>query len=504
MDNSTARQIPKLLSKTRLMRSYQCLKSGYLTIHNHELEPPIGPELQALFDQGNEVTLQARLHFPNGKLVENPPWDFVGALKKTREMIAAQNEIIFEAAFEYKGCFARADILIFSKETQRWSIVEVKSTTKLKPEHLDDIGLQTWIMANAGLPIEKISLMHLNPLCKYPDLKNLFSTTDITDELRKKHTSISPRLTEIFKTLKATIVPDIDLGQHCFIPNECPFWSHCKQEKKIPEISLFDIPNLRDKKWILYNEGLVDIHHPKLSESEGLSPLQKQQLHCLQTGEVYIQKDAIQQALSNWQWPLTFLDFETINPAIPRFDGCNPYSQVPFQYSLHISNSLGEKPIHFYYLHCEKNDPRRSLAESLVANCPKLGSVVAYYSKFEATRLQELEDLFPDLHRDLKSIRERLVDPLPIFREHVYFADFKSSFSLKSVAPAILGEKSSYKHLIVSNGGEAQRAYEKMCHFPSENPKKNEIFQQLLDYCNQDTFVLLQLTEWLINQSKND
>jgi hypothetical protein len=248
-------QIPKLISKTKIMQGYQCHKNIYLSVHKKELIPKVGPELQALFDQGHQVTIEARKRFPQGVLVDNPAFDFGGSLKKTRELLAAHTPSIFEAAFEYKGCYARADVITYNESTQRWSIYEVKSSTKVKDEHLDDVGLQVWIMANAGLPIEKISIMHLNSLCKYPNLDNLFTEEDVTDKLRALHTKISPRLNEIFKDLRLDQVPDVDIGAHCFEPRECQFKDHCWSQKNIPELSLFSIPGLREKKWELYTEG---------------------------------------------------------------------------------------------------------------------------------------------------------------------------------------------------------------------------------------------------------
>ncbi len=199
--------IPKLLSKTRLMRGYQCLKSIYLTIHNKELEPPVTPDLQAIFDQGNAVGAEARKIYPHGVMIDNPAWDFFGALKKTRELLQNETEVIFEAAFEYKGCFARADTVVYSKESKRWSIYEVKSTTKVKDEHYDDVGLQAWIMANSGLPIEKICIMHINNECRYPNLENLFTAVDVTEELRNRHNEIPAKLNSIFKAIKSETVP---------------------------------------------------------------------------------------------------------------------------------------------------------------------------------------------------------------------------------------------------------------------------------------------------------
>ncbi len=148
--------IPKLLSKSKIMRGYRCLKSIYYTIHRPELAAEVGPAQQAVFDQGNEVGAKAREYYPGGVLVDCKPWEFVDSLKKARELLAAGTEFIYEAAFEYKGCYARVDILKYNKATQRWAMLEVKSTMSVKDEHIEDVGLQAWIVANSGLKLESI------------------------------------------------------------------------------------------------------------------------------------------------------------------------------------------------------------------------------------------------------------------------------------------------------------------------------------------------------------
>ena len=119
---------PKSLSKTKLMKGYRCLKCIYLTVHQPELEAPITSETQALFDQGAMVGAKAREYYPGGKLIDNKPWDFTGALSKTRELLTNGTSIIYEAAFEYMGCYARADIIQYSPDTKHWRIFEVKSS----------------------------------------------------------------------------------------------------------------------------------------------------------------------------------------------------------------------------------------------------------------------------------------------------------------------------------------------------------------------------------------
>lgn len=486
--------IPKLISKTKIMQGYQCPKSLYLSVHRKELIPKVSPELQALFDQGNAVTIEARKRFPQGVLVDLPAYDFFGSLKKTRELLGAHTPVIFEAAFEYKGCYARADVIVYNEFTQRWAIVEVKSTTKVKDEHLDDVGLQVWIMANAGLPIEKISVMHLNNLCKYPDLSNLFTEEDVTEALRGRHTGISGRLNDLFQTLRSDAEPEVDLGPHCSIPRDCQFMEYCQAERKIPAISVFSIPGLREKKWELYSKGFLNIADVPAHE---LSEKQQVCLKALQTGTRFTDPEKVKQELSTWKFPLQFLDFETLNPAIPRYKGTGPFSQVPFQFSVHTLDSIDLDPKHHEFLYTKDSDPRLELIAELIRTCSGTGSVVAYFGKFEAARIQELEDFAPQFSAQLCAIRERIVDPLPLIREAVYDPAFGDSYSIKSVGPAILGEQFSYNAMKVSDGSAAQRAYEEVISLKTPIQRRNELIRALLNYCEKDTLVMVELVKWL-------
>lgn len=246
--------------------------------------------------------------------------------------------MIYEAAFEYNGCYARADIIQFSKETQRWKIFEVKSSTKVKDEHIDDVGLQAWIMAKSGLPIQQINVLFINNKCLYPNLDDLFIAEDVTDRLRVIYPDILPKVKEIFSTINANSVPDLDIGPHCLSPNECGFIEHCWKEKNIPELSVFDLPQIKTKKWDFYSEGIFHLDDPKLTD---LAPIQERVIECYKTGKRYVDKNGIRSELASWQFPLVFLDFETINPVIPRYDGTSPYQQVPFQFSVHILKVYG-------------------------------------------------------------------------------------------------------------------------------------------------------------------
>jgi len=488
------KSIPKLLSKTKLLRGYRCLKCIYLTVHHPTLEAPIDDNTQALFDQGNAVGVKAREYYPGGVLVDNQPWDFTGALQKTQELITNGVTTLYEAAFEYKGCYARADIIQYSKKSNRWRIIEVKSTTKIKPEHYDDIGLQAWIITKSGLPIEQINLVHLNTQCCYPDLHDLFTEVDVTEDIRQRYLTIQPTLYEIITTLKQPTVPDIDIGPYCLAPTECGFTEHCWQEKKIPDMSVFNLPGMRDKKWQLYQAGIVLLDDPRLTD---LTDLQARIVNCFKTNTRYIDKPAIQSALSGWQFPLVFLDFETINPAIPRFDGCHPYDHVPFQFSVHRMESPDSTITHQAFLHDNASDPRPALIPALLNACGQQGSIVAYFARFEADRITALAEYSNNHREPLLLLLDRLVDPLPIIREAVYDNDFAGSFSLKQVGPAILGDAYRYDDMLVANGSAAQRAFEMLIADSTAKQKKQQIKEAMLEYCKKDTEVMVELVKWL-------
>lgn len=485
--------MPRLLSKTRLMRGYRCLKNVYLNIHTPSLEAPISEAQQALFDQGNVVGAAARERFPGGVLIDNKAWDFIGSLKATREHLSNRTQIIYEAAFEHRGCYARADIIRYSPNSNRWTIFEVKSSTKVKPEHIDDVGLQAWIIANAGLPIERICILHLNAECRFPNIVDLFCEVDLTDSLRERYPQTTPKIQQIIGTIQQPSAPEVDIGPHCYDPIECGFREVCWKEKSIPEISVFDLPNLKDKKWEWYSQGKIALAD---LPADDLNDLQKRMVRAHETKARVVNHDGIRAAMSSWNFPLVFLDFETINPAIPRYNNCGPYDHTPFQYSVHIWPSPGSEIEHREFLHCDTTDPRPALIPKLIVDCAGSGSVVSYYSRFESDRIKELIEFDPDSRVSLEAIISRMVDPLPVVREHVYDPGFKGRFSLKATAPALLGNSFSYDEMAVPDGTASQRAWEKMLR--SNDPQeKIELKNALLEYCKKDTFVMVEMVKWL-------
>lgn len=490
-----AHQLPKWISKTKWMRGFQCPKSLYLTLYQKELEPPVTPQLQALFDQGNAVTEQARSFYGQGQLIQAPPWDFIASLRLTREALAQAKPLIFEAAFEYQGCYARVDILKYNPSSERWSLIEVKSSTKVKDEHLMDISLQAWIVAKSGLPLESIEVMHLNPEYIHEETSPpLFINVDVTPHAREFYFKITEQVTQLKKSLSYPEAPNIKIGPQCDTPNPCPFKPHCFDQAHLPTPNVFDLPKKGLEAWDLFSKDLVSFESLK---DQALPELQTRMVQSHLKNETYINTQAIRSAAQSWGYPRAFLDFETINPAIPVFKGTRPYQQVPFQVSVHLQKSPSSPLEHFEYLHQENSDPRLPIVQILLDSCLNAETIFAYYSRFELDRIKELADYFPKHKKELLSITEKFYDPLPLIRENYYDPKFNFSFSLKAVSPALLPHLPQYQDMAVGDGLAAQRAYMQLAHAPLKPKEKSELVEACLEYCKQDTLALVQLVDFL-------
>jgi hypothetical protein len=115
-----------------------------------------------------------------------------------------------------------------------------------------------------------------------------------------------------------------------------------------------------------------------------------------------------------------------------------------------------------------------------------------------------MAEQFPPYRDELTSLTARIVDPLPVIRDNVYDEAFCGSFSLKAVAPAILGESFSYDGMFVSNGTAAQRAFEELIARTTTEERRADLCRGLLDYCRKDTLVMVELVKWLYRQADFD
>ena len=484
------------LSKSSFIKGLQCEKYLYLYKNNYELKDPIKDSSQAVFDQGNQIGLLAQSLFPGG--VDCSPlshFKITESVKKTMNFIENGENLIYEATFIFNEILAALDILV--KDNEGWKAYEVKSSTSIKDTYIKDAAIQYYTIINSGINLVDISIVYVNKKYIYNGYleKNKFFTIEsVKDEVLEYLPSIPNKVSRFKNILDLDSTPKIDIGPHCLKPYECDFKGTCW--KHVPENSIFNISNLRDdKKFELYNKGVITLDQIDLSETK-LSDKQIIQVECEIDGKTHINKEKIENFLNNLNYPLYFLDFETINSAIPLFLDTSPYQQVLFQYSLHIQKSENSKPLHKEYLQDPSKESEIELIRKLVNDCEGLGDILVYNIGFEKGVINKLIHKFPDYKLQLQSIVDRLKDLMIIFKNKWFYKpEMKGSSSIKDVLTA-LDPELSYKKIYIQDGGMASSIYLSMV---NKTFKGDEISMRknLQEYCWLDTYGMVKIIEKL-------
>ncbi len=483
------------LSKSKYCNGVQCPK--ILWMQRNMPEESTGDSPEVILDNGTEVGKLGRGYFGDYKLVEddaNKP----NMVLRTQEFINQGIDNIAEASFIYDGLYCAVDIL--HKNNDGWDIVEVKSSTEVKEIYKEDVAFQYYVLTKGGVNVKNAYLMYINnKYVRYGDLdlKGLFSLEDLTLEAKSRFDCVSKNIDAIRNIAMEKEEPDIDLDAYCFKPYKCSFRQYCF--RNIPHPSIFDISGLYDKtKFSNYKQGIISFDDISKNAVK-LNDKQRRQVDfSLRHLPDYINKAKILDFLKTLTYPLYHLDFETFQHAIPEWDGEKPYSQIPFQYSLHIEYEDG-KLEHKEFLGKEGEDPRRKIAERLCEDIPLGACSLAYNMAFERTRLKELAELFPDLKDHLLDIRDNMKDIMTPFKDGDYYSEaMQGSYSIKYVLPALYPNdpELDYHNLEeVHNGSEASAAFLTLA---SKTPEEiASIRANLLKYCGLDTFAMVKVLQKL-------
>lgn len=493
------------LSKSKLIAFRQCPKRLWLEVHHPERRED-SSATQASFDIGNAVgDIARRLYDPAGKgeLLDAQRDGFARAFERSLELLDS-NKPIFEAGFAIKGALAFADVMlpVRKKGGRAWRMIEVKSSTQVKDYHLDDVALQSFIARNAGVPLASISLAHIDSGWTYPgdgDYLGLLSECDLTSEALGRDEEVAEWIAAAQKTVAKKAEPKISTGDQCCSPFDCGFIGYCQSQEPQAEYPVRWLPSIR--------ANALKAHiaeHPSLdlrdTPDELLNELQMRVKMQTLAGKTYFDAEGAAAALNGYKLPAYFLDFETIQFAVPIWKGTRPYQQIPFQFSLHILNNRGRLDSKAF-LDLSGNDPSKLFAEALISACGKKGPIFVYNAGFEGARIKELAERFSKYAPDLLAIKERLVDLHPITKDHYYHPGQKGSWSIKAVLPAVAPDL-SYDDLDgVQNGGMAMEAFLEAIHPDTTLVRKGEVEKQLLAYCGLDTFAMVRLWQFLAGRA---
>lgn len=475
------------------MAGVQCLKRLYLLVRQPDLGVGKTAADFAVMDQGRQVGKLAQQLFPDGSEVRTG--DPQEAIRITQELIGNPDiRAIFEAAFERDGVFVRVDILQRRRDG-RWRLIEVKSSASLKEEHLDDVAIQYRVVSRSGIDVASCHLAHVNRNYVFPggsvDPWRFFRIKNLTRQVERLQPKLALQLRSEFRVLAMPTAPDLPTGKHCVQPVICEFHDHCNPPRPTDHVGYLPYihANAIEELGEMGVESICEIPY-----DFQLTEIQRRAATSVQTGQPWFSPE-LPAELAKLEYPLYFLDFETVNPAIPRFGGMRPYDHIPFQWSFHVQGQPGAEPEHCEYLTQDGSDSRREFITSLLAAIGENGNIVVYNQQFEETRLSDLAGWRPEFAEPINGIQTRLWDLLPVVRSHVYHPAFAGSYSLKSVLPALVSDM-TYDGMDVADGADAGLAWEMFLR-SSDGAERERLRKALLDYCGQDTLALVRLLEQL-------
>jgi predicted RecB family nuclease len=474
------------LSKSRFIAGLRCPRLLWWRVHDREAsELTVGAADQLQLDEGNRVGALARTAYPGGVLVDAPYWHVEERVALTQQFLDAGAPVVFEASFVADGVFAAVDILL--REPRGWRIVEVKASNSLKADYIPDAAVQKHVLTRAGLEVREVMIQHLDGSYRLGEGGELFTADDVTTEVAEQLPRMPALIAEQLRVLDGPL-PDVRIGPQCKDPDVCPFrdrcWSH------LPENHVTSLYFAGKKAWAWEAEGYSTI--TELPEALCPKPESRRQRRALIEGRRIVEP-TLGPALARLEGPLAFFDFETVAPAIPLWQGCKPYEQVPAQFSCHREDGRGGHE-HVEWLPERAGDPREAIADALVAACAGAASIVTYNVSFEKGCLKRLaEHLGGDRAKQLRDVEARLVDLLPLVREHVYDPAFGGGFSLKAVLPALVSG-AGYDALEVKEGATASAWLDRIVRDDTLEPAERErMAEALREYCKLDTWATVLL-----------
>jgi hypothetical protein len=263
----------------------------------------------------------------------------------------------------------------------------------------------------------------------------------------------------------------------------------------MPEFWVMGLTGIREARLNeLKSIGVEDIRH--IPTGFPLTELQERIRTCVVNREDYLAEE-LEDELTEVEYPLHFLDFETVSPAIPIYKGTRPYQAIPFQWSDHILSGAGDLD-HSSFLFREDGDPREDFTASLLKILGEGGTIFTY-SNYERRVISELAVHLPEQREPLLAALERFKDLQALIKRYFYNSGFRGSFSLKSVLPVLVPHM-SYEDLVIREGTHASLEYLRMLDPETTIEKRKRVEQALLDYCSYDTLAMVKIREALLKR----
>lgn len=484
-----------ILSKSTYIKGLQCTKALFLNKHHPEWRDKISMEQRALFNRGHKVGELAQQLFPKGKEIVVKKYDYAAAEEQTRLAIAAGITTIYEATFKYNGTLVMIDILNY--DNGKWYAYEIKSSLKITPTYINDAALQFYVIKNCLPELHDIFLVTMNPayvMDKKVDLHSLFKKQSVKMEALEKWDTIAKNITMLTAVVNSATIPTVDIGTHCYAPYTCDFKGTCW--KHLPTDSIFEISEMSlANKVEYYNRG--KLHMRDLANEPTLTPNQKIQIEATTENKLHVNTNEIKRFISTFNYPLAFIDFEVMMPAVPLFTGHKAYQQLPFLYSMHHKQSNKAELLHTAYIAPTGVDPTLAFVQDLIQHTTPFNTLVVYDTGLEHNVLNWCKTAFPQYATQIMAIKNKMVDMKTIFDNRWYYhKKMQGSLKLKNLAEVLL-VPNPYTLCNIQTGAEALTMYEDL-QTETDMFKIVEMQETLVSYCTADSLAVAMLYDKLI------
>lgn len=475
-----------MITQEQFIKSNGCKKKVWLLKNKPgEMVESVG-NVMAL-GAADDVFSAARACFQKGIDAKNADCN-------TAKKLLRKHKVIFNGLFESDFGRVRCDIA----ELKQGGVVIYKVRCGSGLESVIKTALfQKAVLMSLGYSVTNVYIMSVNPDYvreRHLSYGKLFLYTDVTNA--DKGGNVPSKIKFINGINKKTIEPEIKLNKFC---SNCEFFGYCF--KDLPENNIFMLGNLPfEVKITLYNHGILTYDdYMKLPE---INENCKAQINAELENKDIVDQKGIKAFLDKLKYPLGFLDFEAISPAVPRYRGTKPNERILTQFSYHYVEEKGGELKHKEFIGDGINYPEKELAEKLIEYIGE-NHCVLMYSPYERNCINSLIAKFPEHKASLTKIRDNLVDlEKPFSSKVLYKKEMQGRSSIKYVLPALYPdcEELSYKNKRVSDGAMAALSY--MTLKSLDKTERHKLKKDLLDYCGLDTFAMVKLLESLENAIK--
>jgi len=475
------------VTKEIFLNAVECRTLGWFLRSSDDSEA-LGLADRFRMMQGSEIGRLARSLYPDGVMIAPGPQ----ARDETARLMAdPQTRVLFEATFRVGACTAKADILV--RSGGGWKVIEVKlglEDTDRMADLIADLAYTVVAARKSGVRIPEASLvLQSRNYRKGMDTTRLFAEVDQTAAVDQLAPAFEQVWNEIERETGAATRPAPLLTKAC---KSCAFFATACHGKGVTH-PVFEIHRLGEKKLAdLALRGILAID--QLPGGFKLTENQARVVQVVKSGKPFV--GPIRQELAGVTWPASYLDFESMQTAIPLYADLAPFTQVPTQYSIHRCAVPGKMTDHLDYVADPSRDCQRELAEKLLRDLGANGSVVVY-SSFEKTRIRALATRFPDLTAQFGAIESRLFDLLSVVTNTYYHPDFHGSCSIKNVLP-VLVPGLSYDGMEIGDGDAASAAFALIAMGKYADDESGRLLDLLRAYCKQDTLAMVKLHEALL------